>query len=130
MKSALQLTWTNRVIKTSLKLLMLVAFTFTSFATNSNGTVYGSEVSQSITVIDLSTLGCITIVASGGAAEGTSWTYSNGTILPNSATNVNLNASDVLAKMALGDLALAAKCITIDADVNYTENNNNLTRWV
>ncbi len=78
-------------------------------------------------VNDLTALGCITIVASGGASENSSWTYSNNTILPNSGTNLNLNSSDVVAKMALGNLTVAAKCITVNANVNFTTNANSLT---
>lgn len=39
---------------------------FRAYATNSTGTIYGSQFTERI---DLSTLGCITIVASGGVAE-------------------------------------------------------------
>jgi gliding motility-associated-like protein len=97
-------------------------------ATITSGTGYILQTTGLVQVSpDLSTLGCITIVASGGANEGTTWTYSNNTIRPNSATNVNLNAADVLAKMALGDLTIAGKCITIDADLNYTVDDNSIT---
>ena len=99
---------------------------FRAFATNSTGTVYGSEFSQVVTAIDLSTLGCITIVTSGGADEGSTWTYSNNRISPNSATDVNIAVADILEKMALGDLTVAGKCITVDADLNYTGDDNSI----
>jgi uncharacterized delta-60 repeat protein len=100
------------------------AYTIQLRALNAQGA--GDESSTiTATPVDLASLGCITIVTSGGEAEGSTWTYSNNTILPNSATNVSLNVSDVLAKMELGVLTLAGKCITVNADINYTQNNSN-----
>ena len=77
---------------------------------------------------NLSSLGCITIVASGGVAEGvgaSAWTYSNNMIFPNSSTSISINASDVLAKLALGNLTIGASCININNDVTYALNNTN-----
>ena len=77
---------------------------------------------------NLSSLGCITIVASGGVAEGvgaSAWTYSNNMISPNSSTSISINASDVLAKLALGNLTIGASCININNDVTYALNNTN-----
>jgi hypothetical protein len=76
---------------------------------------------------NLSTLGAISIVASGGEAEGTTWTYANNVIMPNSATAVTINSSDVLAKLALGNLTIAASGINVNANVNFATNTNGIT---
>ncbi len=88
----------------------------------------GAE-SESVTgtPVGLSSFGCVIVVGSGGADEGSGWKYANNTISPSSASNVNVNASDVLAKMALGDLTVAGSCITVNADVNYSADANSLT---
>jgi hypothetical protein len=95
---------------------------FRAYATNSTGTIYGSQITETI---DLSTLGCITIVASGGVSEGTSsssWSYSNNTIFPNSSTNLSINASDVLNKLSSGNLTITASCITLNTALSHTSN--------
>lgn len=99
---------------------------FRAFATNITGTIYGSQFTERI---DLSTLGCITILASGGVAEGTSssaWSFSNNTIYPNSSTNLSINASDVLNKLSAGNLIITASCITVSSDISHTTNLKNL----
>ncbi|MBP9848812.1 MAG: autotransporter-associated beta strand repeat-containing protein, partial [Flavobacterium sp.] len=97
---------------------------FRSFATNTSGTSYGEEFVRST---NLSELGGITIVSSGGDLEGTKWLYSNNTIYSTSNLAVNLNASDVLAKMTLGNLTISGGGITVNADIIYTTNSNSLT---
>ncbi len=77
--------------------------------------------------VNFASLGCISIVASGGAAEGTTWTYANNTITPNSATAVSLNVADVLAKMLLGDLKIESNCITVSTAVAHSSNGSSLT---
>jgi gliding motility-associated-like protein len=59
----------------------------------------------------------------------------NNVITPNSATNVSIDASVVVAKLALGGLTIASPCITINADViggNHTNalflNSNKITQ--
>lgn len=64
----------------------------------------------------------LTVVASGGAAENSGWTYSNGQIT--STANVSINASDVVAKLALGSLAIDASRILVNASINNTTAND------
>jgi len=77
--------------------------------------------------IDLSSLGCVSIVSSGGDSEGSTWTYSNGTILPKDEDGVKLEASKVLEKMGLGDLTIAGSCISFDADLIHSATKNGIT---
>lgn len=123
-------TWSWTVPNT----VTLVPGTYNVVATITNANGYTlSDTSTDeliITNINLASLGCITIVASGGVAEGSgaaAWTYANNTIMPNSATDVNINASDILAKLALGNLTVAGSCINIDANVNNSTNANRIT---
>lgn len=57
----------------------------------------------------------ITVVATGGAAENSSWTYANGEIIP-SAT-VSINAADIVAKLANGPLVLNADRILVNTSI-------------
>ena len=104
------------------------SYTIKLRAVNSVGS---GTASSSVTVTpnlpDLSTLGALTIVASGGATEGTTWTYTNNGIIPNSATAVTINSSDVLAKLALGNLTIAASGINVNDNVNFATNTNGIT---
>ena len=59
-------------------------------------------------------------MTSGGEAENTTWRYRNGVISPTSSVEVFVNASDVLAKMALGDLSIQASAITVAGAVTYS----------
>jgi uncharacterized repeat protein (TIGR02543 family) len=68
--------------------------------------------------------GTLTIVASGGSPENTNWTYSANEIV--SGANVSVNASDIVAKLALGNLTISADKIIINSSVVYT-NANSLT---
>lgn len=60
-------------------------------------------------------VGALSIVATGGSSEGTGWSYSSGTITL--TTNVSINASDIVAKLALADLVVDVASITVSADV-------------
>lgn len=109
----------------------LAAGTYNVVATITNAAGYTlSDTSTGeliITNTNLAGLGCITIVANGGVAEGSgaaAWTYANNTITPNSATNVSINASDILAKLNSGRLTVAASCININESVTSTNANN------
>ena len=110
-------TWSWTVPNT----VSLAAGTYNVVATITNADGYTlSDVTNNELVIssaNFASLGCITIVASGSQAEGTTWTFSNNTISPNSSSPVFLNPSDVLAKMALGDLTISSPCITISENV-------------
>ncbi|MCM0059334.1 MAG: gliding motility-associated C-terminal domain-containing protein [Algoriphagus sp.] len=117
----------------------LTAGTYNVVATITNAAGYTlSDTSTGeliITSTNFAGLGCVTIVASGGAAENSTWTYVNNVITPNSATNVSIDASVVVAKLALGGLTIASPCITINADViggNHTNalflNSNKITQ--
>lgn len=68
--------------------------------------------------------GTITIVSTGGSAEGTNWSYSTGTIT--STASVSINASDVVSKLNLGSLRIEADAIAVNANIIYT-NANSLT---
>lgn len=59
--------------------------------------------------------GTVTIVASGGSTEGTGWTYAAGEISP--STNVSINASDVVAKLALGSVTVLGDKAVINASI-------------
>jgi len=103
------------------------SYTLQIRAVNVIGAGAESSVVSATPTVDLSTLGCITVVDRGGDDEGTTWTYGANTIIPTSSLAVNLNASDLLDKMALSNLTIAANCITIDGDVVYTNDSNSLT---
>ena len=87
-----------------------------------------SSASVSVTPdINLAVLGGITIVSSAGDAENSTWSYSNGMIFPTSGTAVSINASDVLAKLALGNLTIGASSIDINETLSYATNANGIT---
>lgn len=64
----------------------------------------------------------VSIVASGGAAENSTWTYANGEITP-SAT-VSINASDIVAKLSTGSLVVNADRIVVSADIVHSTSNS------
>lgn len=66
----------------------------------------------------------VNIVASGGAAEGSGWGYSSNVITPTS--NVSINASDVVSKLALGPLEINSDTLTVSTSITYS-NSNSLT---
>ncbi|WP_395627787.1 beta strand repeat-containing protein, partial [Daejeonella sp.] len=80
-----------------------------------------------ISSVNFASLGCITIVASGGDAVGSTWNYANNTITPTSSTAVSLNVSDVLAKMASGNLKIESNCIIVNSAVTNSSNASSLT---
>ncbi|MEN8858592.1 MAG: LamG-like jellyroll fold domain-containing protein, partial [Flavobacteriaceae bacterium] len=84
----------------------------------------GNTSSKTIDVVDPNNLGGLTVVTSGGTAAGNGWTYSNGVIRPTSSNAVNVNASDVLAKLNLNHLTIEASTITINADVLSSYSND------
>lgn len=65
--------------------------------------------------------GTVTIVATGGSAEGINWTYSNNTIEP--SASVSINASDVVAKLANGPLTILGDKILVNSSIVYTNAN-------
>ena len=67
------------------------------------------------------TSGTLTVVSSGGANEGTGWTYSSGLI--ELSANTSINSSDIEAKLALGDLTLYADAIQVNDDLSFGTNN-------
>ncbi len=70
----------------------------------------------------LATTSTVNIVASGGATEGSGWTYSSGEITPN--VNVSINASDIAAKLALAPLVVNGARIQVSAGITNTTSNN------
>lgn len=64
----------------------------------------------------------VTIVSTGGATEGANWTYANGQITP--TASVSINASDIVAKLALGDLVLNGDKILVNAGINSSTASN------
>jgi gliding motility-associated-like protein len=96
-------------------------------AVNSVGAGAASNSMSVTPVVNLASLGGITIVNTTGAAENSGWSYSNGMIVPTSSTAVAINASDVIAKLALGNLIIGASSIDINETVNYATNANGIT---
>ncbi len=68
--------------------------------------------------------GTVTIVSTGGSPEGTNWTYAAGEISP--STNVSINASDLVSKLASGPLTVLGDKLLVNASVIHT-NANSLT---
>jgi hypothetical protein len=76
----------------------------------------------------LADLGGITIVSSGGVAENSGWSYVNGTIQASSNTAVSINASAIVAKLALGNLTVQGSSVTMGTSADVTSSTNkNLT---
>ncbi len=67
----------------------------------------------------------ITIVASGGAAEGSGWSYSNGVISPNTNYDVNINSSDIVSKLSQGNLTVQSTNASITISSSITSSNSN-----
>gem|GEM_PF-5284272 len=61
----------------------------------------------------------VTVVSSGGDAEGTTWSTSSNNITPSSG-NARINASDIAAKLNAGDLTITSSSILIQADITKT----------
>lgn len=57
----------------------------------------------------------LTVVASGGSPENTGWKYASGVLT--ATTSVSVNASDIQAKLALGDLAVVADTIAVSSSI-------------
>jgi hypothetical protein len=87
--------------------------------------IFGSNsTSRTIDVVNLANLGGLTIVASGGAALNSGWSYSNGVIRPTSTTAVRVNVADVLARLNQDHLTIEASTVTVEANVTSTFVNN------
>lgn len=69
--------------------------------------------------------GALTVVTSGGAAENSGWTYSAG-VVSLSSTPVSINASDLVAKLALGALTVDTDSIAVNSTMSWS-NANSLT---
>ena len=64
----------------------------------------------------------LTVVSTGGVAEGSGWSFSSGELAATSA--VSINASDIEAKLSLASLTLVADSITINTDITTTSSNS------
>ncbi len=64
----------------------------------------------------------VTVVATGGSAENSSWTYANGEITP--SASVSINASDLVSKLGIGSLVVNADRILVSASVTHATPNN------
>jgi hypothetical protein len=72
------------------------------------------------------TTGALTIVGSGGAAENSGWSYTSGEITL-TTTPVSINASEIVAKMALADLVVSAASIRVDTSIVSSAASRDLT---
>lgn len=63
----------------------------------------------------------VTVVASGGAAQNSGWTYSNGEITP--TASVSINAADLVSKLTNGALIVNADRILVNASVIHATAN-------
>jgi len=103
-------------------------------AANGSGTSYAAGATYSGTSnltlyaqwITVSSLGCVSIVASGGAAENSGWVASYNTIRSSSSSAVNINASDLVTKLGSGNVKIMGDCITISSAISYTTNTKTL----
>lgn len=65
----------------------------------------------------------ITIVSSGGGTPGTEFTSKGGAFAPNGAiSSAAINASDIQAALAVGDVLLAADTVTITGPLSWSSN--------
>jgi hypothetical protein len=69
----------------------------------------------------------VTVLASGGDDEGTTWSVVGNTISANSKMPIKLNVSDVLNKLAIGDLSIEGSDIIIEATIIDETSGNMLT---
>jgi autotransporter-associated beta strand protein len=67
--------------------------------------------------------GDLTIVSSGGDAEGSTWVYENGLIITTSSP-VNIRDSIIQRKLLLGDVTIEANKVTFSANIINTTANN------
>ena len=63
----------------------------------------------------------VTVVASGGAAENSTWSYANGEITP--TATVSINAADLITKLASGPLVLNADRILVATSISHSTAN-------
>ena len=71
--------------------------------------------------------GALWVVASGGDAQGTEWTFSSGTITTVDGDRADVNASDVVSYLNAGNLEIVARTIVIASDVVATLGSSSLT---
>jgi hypothetical protein len=71
--------------------------------------------------------GAITIVATGGTAVGTNWTFSSGVLTTVDATSASVPVSAVIDYLNAGNLTVQATNITVDGNVIATSGNFSLT---
>lgn len=64
----------------------------------------------------------VTVVASGGAAENSTWTYANGQITP--TASVSINASDIVSKLSNGPLVVYSGRIVVSTSVIHNTANS------
>ncbi|MDP4579778.1 MAG: hypothetical protein NWT07_03685, partial [Saprospiraceae bacterium] len=67
--------------------------------------------------------GDLTIVSSGGDAEGSTWVYENGLIITTSSP-VNIRDSIIQRKLLIGDVTIEANKVTFSANIINTTANN------
>ena len=76
-----------------------------------------NTATATISVIDGSNAGRVTIVSSGGGVEGSDWIKAGTQILSNSTSAVNINASDIISYAATEDITILGSSIIINADI-------------
>ena len=87
-------------------------------AVNSIGeSVSSATITGTPSLTYLTSVGTVTVVSSGGDAEGSTWFYANNTIMPKSSTAVNLNVSDLLSKLSTANLTVAGSNININTSI-------------
>jgi hypothetical protein len=64
--------------------------------------------------------GALTVVASGGAAEGAGWSYDPATGVLTVGSDVAIAASELVSRLDVRDLTVIAQRITVEADVETT----------
>lgn len=87
-------------------------------AVNSIGESASSNVVSGTPALTyLTNLGGVSVVVSGGDAEGSTWFYANNTITPKSSTAVSLNVADLLSKLSLANLTISGSNININTSI-------------
>jgi hypothetical protein len=95
--------------------------------------VHGSAMGQgiggesSLRPADVTATAQMIVIAASGEAEGTSWTYEDGRIVPIGGTTATIAAADVIAKLALGDLVVAGTRVSVSSSIVHTATGHALT---
>lgn len=63
----------------------------------------------------------VTVVASGGSAENTNWSFANGEITP--SASVSINASDIVGKLSTGSVVVYSGRILVNASIIHATAN-------